>query len=345
MNPLRNLLLTTALTSTAMASVYRDDVPPQAFIDLGNNAGGFAPGVNYPDFSSTATVVNANGQNFGSGVLIGDRWLLSAAHVFVDEENPFPDLTNAAVSFGSTYQSPTDVYAIEQVIIPDRYTEILQNPGSGDVDDYGLDIALVKLAEPASGAYPRMTWASNPALDTEGARLYLSGYGQAGNGNEGSILPAGTKRAVSNTIDRVLPMGLDRGNGMPIIEGGLLAFDFDSPLENHNTLQIAPGTISQPAIEFTPGDSNAEPTDFEGTSGPGDSGGPLFLYIDHEWIVAGIASYGITEDETYGDIAAYTQVSQFNSWIASNIPEPRHFAMALGAVLMCVVGLRRRTIR
>ncbi|HJM87885.1 MAG TPA: hypothetical protein QF433_06670, partial [Candidatus Thalassarchaeaceae archaeon] len=60
---------------------YRLDVSSSTYEDLGANREPYMISEGYPDFSTTVAI-----SNFGSGVIIGDRWVLTAGHVVLDEE-------------------------------------------------------------------------------------------------------------------------------------------------------------------------------------------------------------------------------------------------------------------
>ena len=53
----------------------------------------------------------------------------------------------------------------------------------------------------------------------------------------------------------------------------------------------------------------------ESNTAYGDSGGPAFLYVDGEFLVAGVTSAGSTPDSVIGDVAISTRVDAFAEWI------------------------------
>ena len=63
-------------------------------------------------------------------------------------------------------------------------------------------------------------------------------------------------------------------------------------------------------------------TEYEGISGPGDSGGPAFILKNDTVYLAGISSWQDTKDGDaglYGVVENYTRVSQFIQWIHEEI--------------------------
>ena len=78
--------------------------------------------------------------------------------------------------------------------------------------------------------------------------------------------------------------------------------DFDNPANKRDSLY-----------------GSAAPLDLEGLIAPGDSGGGLFVGDRAEAPLVGVASYirgfDWKNDSDYGDTAAFTRISAFNSWI------------------------------
>ena len=54
--------------------------------------------------------------------------------------------------------------------------------------------------------------------------------------------------------------------------------------------------------------SDPDSLEFEGTTAPGDSGGPLLVNREGEWVIAGVLSGGTTDTSQYGDISYWTGV-------------------------------------
>ena len=102
---------------------------------------------------------------------------------------------------------------------------------------------------------------------------------------DGTWIKDGKLRGYTNIIDQVTETHL--------------IFDYDSPENN--------------------------PTEREGTSGPGDSGGPALLKEGTNYFVAGVSSMGepgIDGPASYGAIEHFVRVSKFQNWIFETLKMP-----------------------
>ena len=54
---------------------------------------------------------------------------------------------------------------------------------------------------------------------------------------------------------------------------------------------------------------------FEATTAPGDSGGPILVQVGGEWVIAGVLSGGTTSTSVYGDISWWTGIADYQSAI------------------------------
>ncbi|MCG8584104.1 MAG: trypsin-like serine protease, partial [Pirellulales bacterium] len=217
----------------------------------------------------------------GSGVYIGDGWVLTAAHVVDGTDFAGANVSNWTFELGGTDYDSDEVY-----INPDW---------SGNLAA-GNDIALVKLTEDVVGVEPAVLYGLS---DESGMTGTVVGYGQTGTGLTGSVIGAGTLRAGENTIDAVGPLFLPGGG---LFAEPIMLIDFDDP--------------GDPAASSLGDD---DPLPLEYLSAPGDSGGGLFVDVDGVTYLAGVTSFGLaldgTVDSDYGDVAGFIRVSQYAEWI------------------------------
>ena len=120
--------------------------------------------------------------------------------------------------------------------------------------------------------------------DETGKHIIIVGMGDTGTGITGPQNRNSITRAASNVIDGV--------------EKSWIYFAFDPP-ESKNV------------------------TEFEGVSGPGDSGGPAFLMEHDSLFILGVSSFQKGQDKfgkgRYGVTEYYSRVSAFSTWIHQTI--------------------------
>lgn len=269
------------------------------------------------------------GGRTGSGVVLADRWLLTAAHVVWGVQ-----ASSVRVEIGGRQIQAAEI----------RYPTAWANSPQTSLSQ-GSDLALIRLAE-NSGVASTDVFSGTAS----GQVAFLGGFGRTGNGILGA---AGSSELLvaMNVIDRQIATA----NG-----GGFLVTDFDDGTIARNSLDAAiarrtyyDAGFSAPLLTSTVLDAGPSlsqatflglPTaaDFfpglaaeflEGTSASGDSGGPLFLFdaATGQWTVAGITSWGVNPllpagfartDSRYGDLAFFTDLTANSDWIFANIPEP-----------------------
>lgn len=292
---------------------FRFDRDAQIYIDMGANRPPFEAGARMPDLSPVGAIYDKKEDIVSStGTLIHPRWVLTAGHCIMDYEEDGSifryEAEDITFRFGADGAKPELEVGVKSIHV---------HPGfSGDLDygnERGFDIALLELTESVAGIAPAVLPVE--IADTPGQRVVAGGFGDYSEHLECESGVWSLRRAWENILDRAL----DTSAG-----GGLLAFDFDAP----STGQEETGPVNSLGRDFSTddeelqrmiavlgeGDSECRPLDYEGTSVPGDSGGPLFIKTEEGWKLAGITSFGTT-DGTYGDIAFYTRVAAHMSWI------------------------------
>tara|TARA_R110002096_G_scaffold435816_5_gene663365 strand:- start:43379 stop:44269 length:891 start_codon:yes stop_codon:yes gene_type:complete len=181
----------------------------------------------------------------------------------------------------------------------------------------GGDLALIHLSTPITELNSAMLYQGSNDL---GALGYGVGFGRSGTGNSGEIPGTqGYKRAGTNMID---VLGSARG-----FDESILLMDFDNPLRESDSTY-----------------GSAIPTDLEYQVAPGDSGGALFVEENGQFYLAGVTSFinsiDGNPDGDYGDMSAYTRLSDYNAWINSVIPAPSGL-LVLSAGMLTAIRRRR----
>jgi Trypsin. len=293
---LASLLLTSA---AAQAIIYRHDVAEEKHRQLGAQ----------PQFDCVGKVLNAENQAAaGSCVLIGDRYVLTAAHLFVKSDIKHDTMMHNGrqmIMHTQTNRRMDDISHYDFRFNRIRYRGKLMKvlPAYMDSATNGqCDIALIELEEPVTNCKPATLCTS---FDELRSIATLVGYGVSGNASKPEEVDEyGYKLAGENTIDTL--QGYQYSD-----KPALLGFDFDHP--------------EKPQYNHM---GNTKPLAMEGFCGGGDSGGGMLRQRkDGSWELIGICSGGGTNIDNlftigyYCNTGQYTRVSVFQDWIKQGITD------------------------
>jgi hypothetical protein len=285
------------------------------------------PGVGY-DGVAGLLITRPTGTFLCSGSMVGAlrRHVVTAAHCLRDASNV------EAVFFPP--DGGTIVRATSSFTIREGYT--------GNVIDEN-DIAVVDLGK--TGGVAGVESYGLFEGSAVGQVYNQVGFGASGDGSTGLTIPGGLRRQGFNRFDFA---GDD-----PIFGGfwegqNVLFADFDNGLPAQDASCRFTAFFTLDPSPYC--DTGLGP--FEVLSGPGDSGGPLFI----DGRLAAVASFGITFTDglfgdidgelnsTFGEFAGFVPVSTHADWIRKQIaaPEPTTFALVLvGLLALGAVAVKR----
>jgi hypothetical protein len=211
-----------------------------------------------------------------TGTLIAPNVILSARHCGVGAGD--------TIVFGDNLNGGGDFFAtVQSSFLPD---------GGGSLLDGG-DVSILTLTAPVPAAIAEPMRLIDETDGLEGMLCATVGYGFNGLGSNGHGFSSdGWRWGGENIIDVY---------GSPASANGsnIISTDFDNGTNAANTI----------------GGSSRVPVEFEATTAPGDSGGPVLVLVGDEWVIAGVLSGGTTSTSVYGDISWWTGTAIFQAAI------------------------------
>ena len=248
-----------------------------------NDKAGAAAAISYGGDSQFSAVVamilasNGTGDTYCTGVLVSPTTVLCARHCDIR--------TNEFVRFGPDSDNPVFSSAISAFSYP------IGSPFSSLLD--GGDFAIVTLATPVPSSVATPLRLTDRTTSLVGEEASLIGYGGAGLGSTGGDSSNVLRWGAQNIIDQYGSAAEDNfATGTNII-----SIDFDDGSAGNNFL------------------GSSVPLVLEGTVAQGDSGGPVLIQENGEWLVAGVLSGGTTPGGVYGDVSWWTGVEPFKAEI------------------------------
>lgn len=210
-----------------------------------------------------------------TGVLISPESVATARHCGVGPGD--------TISFGQNSNAPTATFSVATAFSPD---------GPGTLLDGG-DFTILTLTEsvPASVATPmRFIDATDELVGLQAATV---GYGFNGIGSVGHEFTAdGFRWGGENIIDAF-------GSPSGAFGSNIISTDFDDGTAASNTIPT----------------SSVTPLLNEATTAPGDSGSPILVDVNGEWVIAGVLSGGTSPISEFGDISWWTGTSIYRAEI------------------------------
>jgi len=201
-----------------------------------------------------------------TGTLIAPDVVLSARHCGIGAGD--------LIVFGDDSNNSLFTATVLSSTLPD---------GSGSLLDGG-DVSIHTLTSPVPLNIAEPMRLIDETNELEGMTAATVGYGFNGLGSSGHGFSAdGFRWGGENIIDVY---------GSPASSGGsnIISTDFDNGSGGANTIPS----------------SSSVPLEFEATTAPGDSGGPVLVQFGGEWVIAGVLSGGTTSTSVYGDISWWT---------------------------------------
>nr|XP_046254445.1 uncharacterized protein LOC124064236 [Scatophagus argus] len=231
-------------------------------------------------------LLSIHGQRAG-GMVIADRWIMTAAHVLVNENDKVP---NEAVR---VYTGLTKVDTLLRSPVYVSSIHVHPEYNNPNLMDFNNDIALIKLQDAITfkGSIMPICLPAEDATYTTGIMGMVSGFG---------LTETDNRRILTNKLKYVQ---------LPVVEQETCS---DSITLARRTRDKVPGLSNNMFCAGFPEGGR--------DSCQGDSGGPFALNDGSRFFAGGIVSWGVDcgQQGTYG---VYTRVSNYLDWINKTMQE------------------------
>lgn len=285
-----------SLSASLYAGVYRHDVAIENYKKLAAEK----------QFDCVGMIFDSKGAK-GSCVLIGDRYVVSAAHCFIESETvkdtmrvdgkPWTIYRNVNEHVANvaefTFRFNRKRYSGKKATIYPAYTD--------SATKGNCDLVLIELTEPVKDVTPATL---NTRADELQSMATGVGYGASGPADKPEEVDLYMEKiAGQNSIDTLEGYIL---NGIPTV----LTCDFDHPT-NANLNKTGP----------------AKALPLEYVCSGGDSGGGLFRQKDGVYELIGICAGATTDLESilkngyYGGLMHWTRIAVFADWIKATMKQ------------------------
>ena len=289
--PSRTIILTLSILSfiTYFSGIIRHDIPENKYLRLAKQK----------QFDCVGQIFT--GTSGGSCILITDKFVLSAAHIFLDSDTKTDTLKmdgKSMITFSPLNIRVTDVSKIYILIKGQKVKakKLTLHPAYLDSLTKGsCDIALIELEQPLKNILPAKL---NTAFDELNSNVVGVGYGVSGPADRPDLVaPHNKKIAGENVVDSLS----------------------GAKYSGYETLMLC--DLDHPSKQECNKMGSSQPKPLEYVCSGGDSGGGLFRQKNNTWELIGVCS-GSNVDITilmktgyYGQTMRWTRVSLFTEWI------------------------------
>ena len=239
-------------------------------------------------------------KGFCGGTLIGDRWVLTAAHCVLGVSKPNDPIAPAVkvyVGYGSTDRAETTRVESEKIVMhPDFIARGVKS---------GADVALIKLAAPASGDSAKPIEIADKAAEekllTRGAKVTVTGWGAIWDPDDAEIAELLSKVTV---VPEEISEKLNYPRKLHEVEIHVM-----DHAECRSAYQASQLDVAETEICAMKPSSVANAC-------YGDSGGPLMVFAKEpkRYVQVGVMSWGDRCGRA-GVPNVYARVSAFHDWI------------------------------